>query len=182
MLCILGHWRVQLILAYSWARPTILIAGKGRGEWFYFFCFFTFIPVSLSSLSLSFISTSISSISFLPSSGRWHKVTHKGWRVIKPQHNQSVNQYPQHMLFSVKNMLWVLIRSTSLRRFWWVPTTCFLEYSLEVPHQGASNEYPQHMFLRRNKKNYPRIITKYSSLTSPLIIIYHICPKHGNIT
>ena len=25
-------------------------------------------------------------------------------------------------------------------------------YSLEVPHQGASNEYPQHMFSSRNKK------------------------------
>ena len=25
-------------------------------------------------------------------------------------------------------------------------------YSLEVPHQGTSNEYPQHMFLSRNKK------------------------------
>ena len=26
-------------------------------------------------------------------------------------------------------------------------------YSLEVPHWGASNEYPQHMFLWRSKKN-----------------------------
>ena len=26
-------------------------------------------------------------------------------------------------------------------------------YSLEVPHWGTSNEYPQHMFLWRNKKN-----------------------------
>ena len=26
-------------------------------------------------------------------------------------------------------------------------------YSLEVPWRGASNEYPQHMFLSRNKKN-----------------------------
>ena len=26
-------------------------------------------------------------------------------------------------------------------------------YSLEAPHRGASNEYPQHMFLCRNKKN-----------------------------
>ena len=37
-----------------------------------------------------------------------------------------------------------------------------LWYSLEVPRRGASNEYPQHMFLWKNKKNYPRIITKYS--------------------
>ena len=41
-------------------------------------------------------------------------------------------------------------------------------YSLEVLWQRASNEYPQHMLLWRNKKNYPRIITKYSSLTIPL--------------
>ena len=26
-------------------------------------------------------------------------------------------------------------------------------YSLEAPHRGASNKYPQHMFLWRNKKN-----------------------------
>ena len=88
--CILCHLGVQLILAYSWARPAILVAGKGR-EVIYFFCFFTFIPVPLSSLSLSFISSAISSVSFLPFFGRRHKMTHKGWRVVKPQHNQ-INQ------------------------------------------------------------------------------------------
>ena len=31
VLCILHHRGVQLILAYSWARPAILVAGKGRG-------------------------------------------------------------------------------------------------------------------------------------------------------
>ena len=30
---------------------------------------------------------------------------------------------------------------------------CCGSNSLEVPHWGASNEYPQHMFYRRNKKN-----------------------------
>ena len=60
-----------------------------EGECFYFFCFFTFTPVSLSSLSLSFISTTISSFPF---SGRRHKMTHKGWRVVKPKHNKSINQ------------------------------------------------------------------------------------------
>ena len=43
----------QLILAYSWARPAVLVASKGRGEMFYFFCFFTFIFVPFSSLFLS---------------------------------------------------------------------------------------------------------------------------------
>ena len=58
-----------------WARLAIVVAGKGRGGCFYFFCFFffvfffvfffTFIPVPLSSMLLSFISSTISSISFL---------------------------------------------------------------------------------------------------------------------
>ena len=57
----------------------------------YFFCSFTLFHFPLSSLSLSFISSTISSVSFLPFSGRWHKMTHKEWRVVKlPQHNQSV--------------------------------------------------------------------------------------------
>ena len=46
----------------------------------------------LSSLSLSLISSTISSITFLPFSGRRHKMTQKGWRVVKPQHNQSIPQ------------------------------------------------------------------------------------------
>ena len=62
-----------------------LLQVRAMGECFYFFCFFTFILVLLSSLSLSLISTAIS---FLPFSGRRLKMTHKGWRVIKPQHNQ----------------------------------------------------------------------------------------------
>ena len=88
--CILRHRGIQLILAYSWARAAILVVGKGLGVCFYFFFSFTFITVPLSSLSLSFISSTISSISFLPFSGRRHKMTHKGWRVIQPQHNQSI--------------------------------------------------------------------------------------------
>ena len=74
-------------------------SGVRVGRWcFYFFCFFTFIPVPLSSLSLSFISSAISSVSFLPFSGRRHKMTHKGWRVIKPQHNQSINVVSLYIL------------------------------------------------------------------------------------
>ena len=30
------------------------------------------------------------------------------------------------------------------------------------PRRGDSNEYPQHMFLWKNKQNYPLLITKYS--------------------
>ena len=56
-------------------------------------------------------------------------------------------------------MLWVLIRIAS-----W----------------GDSNEYPQHMFLWRNKQNYPFIIMKYPPLTfhwrfHKIELIYLLC-------
>ena len=78
-----GHRDFQLILVYSWTRPATLVADKGRGGMFLFLLFLHFHP-----LSLSFISSRNSSISLLPFSGRRHKMTHKGWRVAKPQHNQ----------------------------------------------------------------------------------------------
>ena len=59
-------------LAYSWAMPAILVAGKGLGG-FFFFCFFTFIPVPLFPVVLFHLP-----ISFLPLFGRRHKMTHKG--------------------------------------------------------------------------------------------------------
>ena len=40
--CILRHWGVQLIMAYSWARPAILVAFKGRGGMFLFLLFLHF--------------------------------------------------------------------------------------------------------------------------------------------
>ena len=40
--CFLCHWGVQLILAYSLARPAILVAGKGRGGMFLFLLFLHF--------------------------------------------------------------------------------------------------------------------------------------------
>ena len=54
--CILCHRDVQLILAYSWARPAILVAGKGREVMFLFLLFLhfhscsSFFPVTLSHL------------------------------------------------------------------------------------------------------------------------------------
>ena len=40
--CILRDWGVQLILAYSWARPAILVACKGREGMFLFLLFLHF--------------------------------------------------------------------------------------------------------------------------------------------
>ena len=45
-------------------------------------------------------------------------------------------------------------------------------YSLEAPRRGASNEYPQHMFSWRNKKNnmwIPPLICSYEHLTEALL-------------
>ena len=60
LLCILHHWGVQLILAHSWARPAILVVGKGRGGMFLFLLFLhfhscsSFFPVPLFHLLYSF--------------------------------------------------------------------------------------------------------------------------------
>ena len=58
VLFILHHWGIQLILAYSWSKPAILVAGKGRGGMFLFFLFLHFhsCSSSLSSLLLSLLS------------------------------------------------------------------------------------------------------------------------------
>ena len=52
------------------------------------FFFFTFIHLLLSLLSLSFIFYTISAVFLLHFSRRRPKMTHKGWRVVKLQHNQ----------------------------------------------------------------------------------------------
>ena len=60
--CILRRSGVQLILAFSWARPAVLAAGKGRGKMFLFLLFlhfhsFSFLPCpSFSSPLLNLLS------------------------------------------------------------------------------------------------------------------------------
>ena len=79
VLCILHHWGVQLILAYSWARPAILVVGKGIGGMFLFLLFLHFLSCSsFFPVPLFHLLYSLSSISFLPFSGRRHKMTLKG--------------------------------------------------------------------------------------------------------
>ena len=76
--CILRHRGVELILAYSWAKPAILIAGKGRGGMFFMSSnsslsfLFLFLPCS----SLSSLLLSLLSLLSLPVGD--DKMTHKG--------------------------------------------------------------------------------------------------------
>ena len=90
--CILLHRGVQLILANSWGRPANLAVGKSRGGgrmriflfllFLHFHQFFSFSPVPLFHL-LYYL------FYLLLFSGKQHKMTYKGWCVIKPGHNQS---------------------------------------------------------------------------------------------
>ena len=82
--CSFCHWGASLILATVGQGLLSLQQVRAERVYCYFFCSFTFFHVPLSSLSLSFIS---STISFLPFSGRWRKMTYKGRHVVKPQHN-----------------------------------------------------------------------------------------------
>ena len=64
----------------------------------------------------------------------------------------------------------------------WTFFLCLLEniccgYSLEVPQQGTSNEYPQHIFSRRNKKKLPE---SPSCLELCLIFVCYMCQLMTN--
>ena len=64
-----------------WLGLLSLQQVRVEGECFYFFCFFTFIHFPFCPVPLSFVSSTISSIS--PFSLRRDKMTHKRWRVFK---------------------------------------------------------------------------------------------------
>ena len=60
----------------------------GEGSCFYFY-FSTVILFSLFFTIFLFHLSAISSTPFSPFSGRWHKISLKGWHVIKQQHSQT---------------------------------------------------------------------------------------------
>ena len=78
-------WRIHL----RWKILTILaMAVVGiraycrEGTCFYFLCFSTISCPLVFSILLFHLFT-VSSVPFLPFSGRWHKMTHKDWHVMK---------------------------------------------------------------------------------------------------
>ena len=94
MSLILRHQGVKLIFAYSWARSAILAAGKGRRGMLLFLLFLHFH--SFSFLSCHFLFSPVPLFHLLhylfylssPFLRERHKMTHKGWRVVKPKHKQ----------------------------------------------------------------------------------------------
>ena len=97
VLCVSRHLGVQLILTYSWSRPPILVAGKGREGMFLFLLFLHFHSVSTFFPGSLFYLFYYLFWLFLPFSGRRHKKTKKCWCVVKLQHNQI--HWVQFMLY-----------------------------------------------------------------------------------
>ena len=68
------------------------------------------------------------------------------------------NVVPDKTCFSVQNFSYFLYENVCCG------------YSLEVPHWGTSNEYPQHMFSLRNKKNIFLIHPSYLELSNSTVL------------
>ena len=62
--------------------------------------------------------------------------------------------------------------SGNLNIFLISPRKHMLWYSLEAPQRGASNEYTQHMFSWRNKKNINTFGLNKSAFTSAMCTIF----------
>ena len=101
-----------------------------------------FIP-SITSLSFlfSFISSTISSISFLPFSGSRHKMTYKDWRVVKPLHNQSISR--KRTLTYPKLCAWLRISKLNciLQRYIFLQTSNKINASLQKLKTGHQYQH-----------------------------------------
>ena len=114
LLYILRHRGVQLILAYCWARPAILAAGKGEGGMFLFLLFLTFIHfLSLLSLSSPLLSLlSLFSLS-LGDNTRWPTRVDL---LLNPNTIKSNEPKSWFFLFHDKHICcWYLLEKSSLK-------------------------------------------------------------------
>ena len=121
--CILRHQGIQLILAYSWAWPAILVAGKGSRGMLLFLLFLhlhsfsSFFPVPLFHL--------LYYLFYLFSTFLWEMTQNdkEGLTHVKPQHKQILIKLPgcvgwsgpwmltyagRHHLASMTPLLWFL--------------------------------------------------------------------------
>ena len=138
VLYILQHQGSHLILACI----VILVAGKGRGGMFFFLLFLHFHSCSSFFPVLSLSSPLLSLLSILPFFGRWHRMIHKGWGVVKPQLKKQNNLVSTHLeLFAV---LWYEIAYYS---FSFAHLRIFLALLLYKYHQQIP------LFKYNSKKN-----------------------------
>ena len=78
---------VQLTLAYSWIRPTVLASGKGRRKYFLFLLFLFYLFFFLSPLSFHFLYY----LFYLSSPFLW-ETTKSDPRVVKPHNQNKINK------------------------------------------------------------------------------------------
>ena len=126
-------------LAYSWVRLAILVTGRSRQGMYLFLLLLrfhscsSFFPVTFS------ISSTISSISFLPFSGRQHNMIPNPINVLKTYLYNFDPLKPHFYIVKLGFTGVYIIFLISAQNI-----DC--GYSLEPPHRGSSNEYPQSMF------------------------------------
>ena len=87
--CILCHRGVQVILAYSYAKPAALAASKGRRGMFIFLLSFTFIHFPFSPVPLIYLLYSLFSLSLGDD-----KIIHKGLPFINQKTMSEVQYKP----------------------------------------------------------------------------------------
>ena len=73
------------------------------------------------------------------------------WQPFLHKFDKEPNSYSFAILYGQHAMAYVALKSYQLCLISCQNICC--GYSLEAPPRGASNEYPQHMFSWRNKKN-----------------------------
>ena len=59
----------------------------------------------------------------------------------------------------------------SIDIFLFLPKNIWCGYSLQAPWQGASNEYPQHVFLWRNKKTTISMLLLFAAMYKEVFLV-----------
>ena len=126
------HQGVQLILAYIWARPAILVAGKGRGGMFLFLLFLYFHSCS----------------SFLPVP-LFHLLYYL-FDLFSPFLWEMTQNDPQGLTCLCNQKVLIFFFSYFSKK-----RCC--GYSLEAPCWDTFSEYPQHVFMEKLEQYAPLI-------------------------
>ena len=97
-----------------------------------------------------------------------HIFSAKNIRILYIESAKTVNEMTLNELVKLTTLWTTGPRGVSSKHFSYFSMKTYCSYSLEAPHQGISNEYPQHMFLWRN---LGPVVQSVVSLTSSLRVI-----------